>query len=815
MSSLIQDLRYSIRGLRNAPGFALVAIGIIAIGIGASTTIFSWVRAVLLNPLPGTGDPQSVVALESLGPDRQWYPTSYLDFRDLRTDGKLVQSMSVTKPMALPVGDKDSIERVWGEVVSGNFFDLLNVRPEAGRFFSSAEVDHERNAHPLLVISHAYWESHFNGDLHVIGSSLRIGHFPYTIIGVTPKGFHGSMPGLSLEMWAPATMYGQLSATGDATLLDRKWRTFRVLARLAPGVSIGQARAEVESHAKDMARDNADTNQGMSATLLPLWQSHYGIQDSLLSPLGVLMAACIVVLLIVCANVANLLLVRATARQKEFSVRLALGASRLRLVRHVLTESLSIALAGSLAGFTAAMWLSGSLGFLLTRSSFPALVQVPVDASVLLFAIALACVISGIAGITPALHAANGTVNEMLKEGGHSSSSAPSDRLRGLFVTSEMALAVIAIIGAGLFLASFRHVSEIRTGFESDHVAIAQLDLSAASYSASQAESFYQRLTVNLERQPGVAAVAYADYVPLSVVQGSWEDLQVQGYLPAPGEDMKIYRSLISPGYFRLLKIPILDGRDFRAQDTMTSESVMIVNQEFVRRFVREGMAVGGRVHGWGKWFRIVGVVQNTKIHRPTEGPTPYFYVPISQIYHPEMGLAFYVRTSGSMNSAITALQREARVADPFVPVFDASSLDDFMSASLFPQKAASSLLGVLGVVSLLLAAVGLYGVMAYSVAQRTSEIGIRMALGAQPIDVVRLVVRQGMFYALTGLAAGSLAAAALARVVSHALPGVSPVDPSIYTAAMALTILTALTSIALPACRAVGINPLAALRHE
>ncbi len=809
MFSLIQDLRYCIRSLRNAPGFALVAIAIIAIGVGASTTIFSWARAVLLNPLPGAGEPQRVVALESLGPDGDWYPTSYLDFRDLRRNCKLIQSMSVTKPMALPVGDKDSVERVWGEAVSGNFFDLLEIRPEAGRFFSSAEVDHEPNAHPLLVISHAYWESHFNGDPHVIGSTLRIGHFPYTIIGVTPKGFRGSMPGLSFEMWAPATMYGQLSATGDATLLDRKWRTFRVLARLAPGVSIGQARAEVESHAKDMARDNADTSQGMSATLLPLWQSHYGIQDSLRSPLGILMAACIVVLLIVCANVANLLLVRATTRQKEFSVRLALGAPRLRLIRHVLTESLLIAIAGSLAGLTIAMWLSGSLGSLLPRSSSPALVQVPVDARVLLFAIALACVVSVIAGITPALQAANDNVNEMLKEGGHSSSSARSNRLRGLFVTSEMALAVVAIIGAGLFLASFRHVSEIRTGFESDHIAIAQLDLSAASYSASQAESFYQRFTANLERRPGITAVAYADYVPLSVSAGSWEDLQVQGYLPAPGENMKIYRSLISPGYFRLMKIPILEGRDFNAQDTMTSEPVMIVNQEFVRRFVRGGMPIGRRVQGWGKWFRIVGVVQNSKIYRLTEGPTPYFYVPMSQIYRPEMGLAFYVRTSGSMNSAITALQHEARAADLTVPVFDASSLDDFMSASLFPQKIASSLLSVLGVVSLLLAAVGLYGVMAYSVAQRTSEIGIRMALGAQPIDVVRLVVRQGMIYALIGLAAGSLAAAALARIVASALAGISPVDPAIYTAAMALTILVALTSIALPAWRAVGIDPL------
>jgi len=814
MLSLIQDLRHSLRTLRSAPGFAFIAISIIAIGIGASTTVFSWVRAVLLNPLPGAADPTRVVALESLGPDGKWYPTSYLDFRDLRQNCKLIQSMSVTKPMALPVGDRESVERVWGEVVSGNFFDLLGIQPEIGRFFSSAEVDHQQNAHPLLVISHAYWESHYNHDPHAIGSTVRVGRFPYVIIGVTPKGFHGSMSGLSFEMWAPATMYGQLSATGDATLPDRKWRTFRVLARLAPGVSLQQARAEVMSHAEDMARDDADTNEGMSATLLPLWQSHYGIQDSVRSPLAILMAACIVVLLIVCANVANLLLVRAATRQREFSIRLALGASRLRLTHHVLTESLLVAIAGSFAGFTIAMWLSGSLGYLLPRLPSPALVQAPVDARVLLFAIALACLVSAIASIAPALHVANGDVNKVLKEGGRGSSSS-SNRLRGLFVTLEMGLAVLAIIGAGLFLASFRRVSEIRPGFDADHVAIAQLDLSSASYNASQAQSFYQRLTAGLQRQPGITAVAYADYAPLSVSAGSWEDLQIQGYVPSPGVNMKMYRSLISPGYFRLMKIPILQGRDFTAQDTRTSEPVMIVNQEFVRRFISGKVAIGRQVQGWGTWFTIVGVVQDSKVYRLTEAPTPYFYVPISQIYRPEMGLVFYVRTSRSMNTAITALQRETRSADPTVPVFDASSLDDFISASLFPQKISSSLLSVLGLVSLLMAAVGLYGVMAYSVAQRTNEIGIRVALGAQPFQIVGVVVRQGMIYALIGLAAGSLSAAALARVVSSALAGISPIDPAIYAAAVALTILIALSSIAVPAWRSVGIDPLTALRHE
>lgn len=756
-----------------------------------------------------------MVALESVGPNGDWYATSYLDFRDLRDNSKLIQSMSIAKPMALPVGNNETLERVWGEVVSGNFFDLLGVHPEIGRFFSTAEVDHEQNAHPLLVISHSFWISHYNADPHVLGSIIRIGHFPYTVIGVTPPGFHGSMPGLLFDMWAPATMYGQLSATGDHTLLDRKWRTFRVLARLAPSASIDQARIEVQSIAHLMARLDADTNEGMSATLLPLWKSHYGVQDSLRSPLGILMAACVLVLLIVCTNVANLLLVRATTRQKEFGVRLALGAPRARLLWQMLTDSLLVAVVGSVAGVTIAMWLSGSLSYLLPRSSSPMLAPAPIDAGVILFAIALALAVSVLAGIAPALHAASGNVNEMLKDSSRTASSGRSSRLRGLFVTSEMALAVIAVIGAGLFLASFRHVSQIQPGFDPAHVAIAQLDLSAGNYNASQAASFYQRYTDELQRQPGISAVAYSDYAPLSVNSGSWEDLQVQGFVPAPGENMKIYRSLISPGYFDLLKIPLLNGRDFTALDNASAPPVMIVNQEFVRRFIPGGTAVGRKVHGWGKWFTIVGVVQDTKTYRLTETPTPYFYVPMTQIYRPEMGLVFFARASGSMDSAIAALRSDAQVADPVVPVFDASSLDDFMSASLFPQKIASNLLSVLGTVSLLLAAVGLYGVMAYSVAQRTNEIGIRMALGAQPTHVARLVVRQGMIYALIGLAAGSLVAAALARLASSALIGISPFAPAIYAMAAAITMLLALASIAVPAWRAVSVDPLTALRHE
>jgi predicted permease len=816
MGSLLQDLRYSLRLLGKNPGFGAVAILTIAIGIGASTTIFSWIRSVLLNPLPGASQPERVVALESLTPSGEWVPTSYLDFQDFRDHSKLLESTTVAIPMDLAVGNERSVERTWGELVSGNYFDVLRVRPELGRFFSKAESGDEQNAHAVLIISHSFWTNRFHSDPAAIGATLRINRFPYTIIGVAPDNFHGSMPGLSFQMWAPATMFGQLSSTGDWMLRDRKTRMFRVLARLAPGVQIEQVRAEVQSIAKVMAEADADTNQGMSATLLPVWKSHYGIQDSLLAPLRILMGACGVVLLIVCANVANLLLARAVARQKELSVRVALGAPRWRIVRQLLSESFLIATAGALVGLWISSWLGGSLRWLVPASSLPDMIRPPIDLVVVFFAAALAFVVAALAGIAPALHSARGDVNDMLKEGGRSgTSSAHSRRLHGLLVTSEVALAVVALIGAGLFVKSFQQARAIHPGFDPHQVAIAQLSLSAAGYDSRQASDFCVRLRELLERQPGVTAVSYADYIPLSVSGDSWEDLQIQGYVPGPNENMKVYRNLVAPGYFDLMKIPLLQGRDFNLRDDGANQPVMIVTQEFVRRFLPQQNPIGQKVQGWGRWFTIVGVAEDSKIHHLTENAPPYFYVPIRQIFRPEMGLKFYVRSSAPVDDAVAALRREAQAIDPSVPVFNAMPLEEYIAASLFPQKIAASLLGTLGSVALLLAAIGLYGVMAYSVAQRTNEIGIRVALGARPLDVLRMILRESMTLALPGLVVGSLLATALARVVSASLIEVSPRDPAIYAAAAVFTILITLGAAAGPARRAARVDPMVALRYE
>ena len=812
----VSDLRFSLRTLRTSPGFAAVAILTLAIGIGANTTIFSWIRAVLLNPLPGAGSPERVVALESLTPSGDWVPTSYLDFRDCREYLHSLESMSVAYPMSVAVGDDRNTERIRAELVSGNYFDVLRVQPEVGRFFAGAERDEAQNAHPVVVISHSLWVSHYHSDPGVIGTSVRINRQLYTIIGVAPAGFAGSMPGLTFQMWALATMHGQLHAMGDWMLQDRKTRMFRVLARLAPGVSIEQAREEAQAFGRRMAEANANTSQGMSATILPMWKSHYGIQESLLAPLSILMGASGVLLLIVCANVTNLLLARATSRQKEFSVRLALGARRSRLVRQVLTEALLLSLCGLLLGLALTYQLTGALRLLFPPETRPNLSTPPVDFSVLLFTLALTLGVALLAGIAPALHAAGENVNETLKEGGRSAStSRGSQRLRGLLVASEMALAVVALIGAGLFVKSFRTARAIHPGFVSRQVAMARFSMPSAGYDREQADSFCRRLREQLEHEPGVTTVSYSDYVPLSLGTGSWEDLQIEGYVPGPSENMKLYRSLVAPGYFEALKIPLLQGRDFTLQDDPTHPPVMVVNQEFVRRFLRNQYPIGVKVQGWGHWFTIVGVAQDSKIYRLMESATPYFYVPIRQIYRPEFPFTFFVRTNGSVTDAIAALQRDSRAVDPASPAFEATSLDDFIAQSLFTNKIAADLLSVLASTAIFLAAIGLYSVMAYTVERRTNEIGIRVALGARPVEVLRMVVQEGMVFGLTGLLIGAVAAAALGRVLSSALVAVSPVDPAVYAIAAAFAITIVLVATAIPARRAMRVDPMVALRYE
>ena len=828
MNSLLQDLQHALRMIRRNPGFAAVTIFTLALGIATSATVFGWVDAILLHPLPGVAEPDRLVALETLTPGGAFATNSYPDYIDYRDRLKLVSGVAVTLPAAFSVGQEDHAERVWGELVSGNFFSVLGAKAELGRTFLPEEYGDKPGAFPVAVISDSFWRSHFGADPQIAGKTIRINQHELTIVGVAAPEFRGSMPGMARDIWVPYMMQPVLNGVGEWMLRDRKDRNMIGMARLKNGVKLEQAQQELAALAARMATADADTNEGLSATFLPMAKSHFGPQSLLLAPLRLLLGVCAVVLLIVCANVANLLLARTTARHKEFSTRMALGAGRSRVARQVFAESFVLAAAAGLAGLVATQGLGRVLVLMLPAGQRALVVHQPLGWRMLLFAAVLCCLVAFLTGVLPALQLKQTALHERLNEAGKSGmSGAHSHRMRSILITAEVSLALVALIAAGLFARSFQALREINPGFDPNHVLLSQFYLSTNGYSLEQRKQFCLRLREKLESAPHVVNVAYSDGVPLGFEPSWWEDLNIEGYTPGAAENMKIFRNVISPGYLPLMRIPLIDGRDFTEHDDEKSNPVIIVNQAFVKRFFAGRNPVGRRVRGWGEWFTVVGVAQDSKYHYPGESPLPYFYVPFRQVYRADMHLAYYVRTVGDPKSILPLVRQKVREIDPNVNVFDAVPLADYIGASLYPQKIAASLLTVLGSLAVVLAAVGLYSVMSYSVVQRTHEIGIRMALGARPDDVLRLVVRQGLTLASIGMLVGFALAIAMARSLSAIsfassamgnggkLLGVSATDPLIYLgAALFLTGVAALAAY-IPARRAARVEPMEALRYE
>ena len=814
-------------------GFTVVAVLTLAIGIATSTTVFSWIDAVLLRPLAGVREPYRLVAVESVTPDGAFVPNSYPDYRDFRDHLSLLEGIAVTKPVAFSVGKEDHAERVWGELVSGNFFAVLGAKAALGRVFLPQEYGDKPGAFPVAVISDRFWRSHYGSDAKIVGSTIRVNQHELTVVGVAAPGFHGSMAGMGFDVWVPYMMQPQLNGVEEWMLRDRGDRNMLGFARLKPGVTLEQAREELTALYSRMAVADADMDQGMSATLLPLWKSHFGPQGLLLGPLRMLMGVCVLVLLIVCANVANLLMARSASRQKEFSTRLALGAGRARLARQVLTESLLLAAGGALAGVAATNWMSRALVYLLPPGQmYPPGLDFQWNGRVLGFTLLLCMLTALLAGLVPALQSGRADLNEGLNESGRSgTTSVRSHRLRSVLVAAEVSLALVTLIGAGLFARGFAATSAISPGFDPRRVLLSQFYLSTSGYNLEQRKEFCRRLEEKVDAAPGVVSAAYSDGVPLGFEPSWWEDLRIEGYVPGRSENMKIFRNVISPGYLPLMRIPVTEGRNFTEHDDEKSQLVMIVNQTFAHRFFGAGNPIGRRIHGWGEWFTVVGVAQDSKYHYLSEAPVPYLYVPFRQIYRADMTLAFYVRTKGDPNAALAMVREKVREIDPNVTVFDAVPLEEYIGASLYPQKLAASLLGVLGSIAVILAAVGLYSVLAFAVTQRTHEIGIRMALGASPADVLGLVVRQGLTVASLGLAAGlglALAASRLFAAISFTgeamgshgeLLGATATDPLIYPliylgAALFLAGVAALAAY-IPARRAASVDPMAALRYE
>ncbi|HET6205926.1 MAG TPA: ABC transporter permease, partial [Terracidiphilus sp.] len=830
LEDLVNDLRYSARMASRNPAFACVGVLTLAVGIGACATAFTWIDAVLLQPLSGVADPTRLVTIETVTSNGEWVPNSYPDFIDFRDHLKQFDGIAVSHPSAFSVGQEDHGDRIWGELVSGNFFSVLGVQPEAGRLFLPSEYGDAPGAYSVAVISDRYWRAHYDADPAIAGKTIRINQHEFTIVGVTPPAFHGSIPITAFDVWVPYMEQAVLNGVQGWMLRDRHDRNMLGIARLKQGVTFEQANAELKALAERMAVANADVSEGMSAILLPIAKSPHGPQGLLAGPLRILMGVCALLLLIVCANVANLLLARATVREKEFSARMALGARRGRIARQVLTESLMLTAVGAGLGLAVTPWLAHALKFLMPSGTLQLLVAMDTrpNLAVLVFTAGI-CVIAALAaGMVPALQVGRINLSARLNANGRSGTAGRGrNRLRSTLVAVEVALALVAMVSAGLLTRGFKQTMRIDPGFDPDHVLVNQFYLSTNGYNLVQRKEFCRRLEERMTAAQGVTDIAYSDGIALGFEPSWWEELKIEGYAPRPNENMNIFRNVVSPGYLPLMHIPMVEGRNFTDQDNENAPDVMIVNEAFVRRFFAGRDPIGHRIHGWGKWFRVVGVAKDSKYHYLSETAPAYFYVPFRQVFREDMNLAFYVRAPSNPEALLTTLRAQVKAIDPNVTVYDAVPLKEFIGASLYPQKVAASLMAVLGSLSLLLAAVGLYSVMAYSVAQRTQEIGVRMALGAQPAHVLRMVVRQGLALVVIGLVLGAVFAVGMERAVSfvsftnsamgvtNQLLRANASDALVYVAAA--VVLTAVAALAayIPARRAARTDPMQALRTE
>jgi predicted permease len=820
-SLLAGDVRFGLRVLRGSPWFTAVAVLTLGLGIAVNATVFSWIDGVLLHPFPGVGDPQRLALIETVTPTGEFLVnTSYLDYRDYRDDLTLVSGVALGRFTPLSLGADGKTSRAWAELVSANYFDLLKVKPVLGRAFLPEEGRADDGGAPVAVLSYRMWQTQFGGDSSVLGKTIRVNRHPLTVVGVAPRDFHGTTAGVVYDVWIPVVMATAMG-TGDGTLHYRGTRDeTSTIVRLKPGVTIEQARAEVAALGKRLAALYPATNRGVDLTVTPVWKGHLGAQGLLLQPLRILMALSLVLLLIVCANVANLLLARGVSRRREFAIRLAMGASRSRLAAQLLVETSLLAALGAVVGVALAMWMGQSLLlFLLPVVDIPLQFGAGLNIETLGFVALTAVLVALLSGTVPALLTARSGPNEALKEGGRSGAAgAGSHRLQGLLVISEVALAMVALVGAGLFARSFRSASSIEPGFDRTNVSVSQFYLSNAGYSAEEQWEFCRVLRERLESKPGVVGVTYSDVVPMATASGAgstpWHQLDIEGYAPAPNEQMMIHRATIPPGYFRLLGLRLLEGRDFTERDTADAPMVIVVNETFASRFFGARSPLGRRLRVGTRPATVVGMVKDSKYHTPVEAPMPFFYVPFRQMFAPGLNFSVFLKTSGDPLRMTADLRREALAINQDA-VFSTRRLSDATAASLYAQRIAASLLSVVGGISLLLAAIGLYSVMSFAVSQRTHEMGIRMALGARPRAVLGLVVRQGLRLTIPGLLIGGVIALAAARMAGGMLVGVNGSDPLTFGVAVAFLGLVAGVASYLPARRATRVDPVVALRNE
>ncbi|HLL75119.1 MAG TPA: ABC transporter permease [Pyrinomonadaceae bacterium] len=803
METILQDIRYGVRVLAKNPGFTAVAIVTLALGIGANSAIFSVVNAVLLRPLPYP-DSERIVSFEGVNPSKGITDSnmSVPDFADWRAQSHAFEHVAgfVAGGSLLVAGEE--AERVFGTSVTGDFFPLFRTDAMLGRGLLPGDA--EKGAPPVAVLSHGLWLRRYGGDPSVVGRQIMVGRESTEVVGVMPPGFNYPE---RTEIWFPFPL--------DPAAERRDNRYLEVVARLKADAALAGAQAELDAVNARLAQGYAETNSGWGVRLTNLRERLTG---NMRTPLLVILGAVALVLLIACANVANLLLARAASRGREFAVRDALGASRLRIVRQLLTESLLLSLAGGAAGMLISLWLTQLLVGLIPTNT-PRLGEIGPDARVFGFALAASLFTGLLFGLAPALQASRGNLNEALKEGGRSGGEgARGGRARSAMIVSEIALSFMLLAGAGLLLRSFLRLRDVNPGFNPGGVLAMRISASGPKYPAGPARAeVYRQALERIGSLPGVESAGAVLSLPLGGDTFNVGRSFIREGRPAtPEESAGASYLAATPGYFRALQIPLVSGRTFTDQDTEKSPMVVVVNETMARRFWPGESPVGKRITIWRdeKFAReVVGVVGDTR-SAPGEPAGPQMYVPYAQ--DPNWGsLSLVVRSSADPASLVAAARNEIHALDKAIPVYNVRPMRDVVAAALAERRASTLLVGAFALLALLLSLVGIYGVTAYYVTQRRHEIGVRMALGAQARHVLGLVMAQSLRLTVAGLALGLFGAAALTRVLESLLYGVRPTDPATFAAAAALLGAVALLACLLPARRATKVDPLIALRAE
>jgi macrolide transport system ATP-binding/permease protein len=808
-----QDLRFGLRMLRRNPGFSILAILCLTLGIGANAAVFSWVEGILFRPYPAVTHQEQLLALTGTarGESGPTY-TSWPDVLDLQRSCTLIDSFIVTKIMGTTLSIGDRAEVTTGSIVSANYFDAIGVHPILGRGFEPGE-DAGRSAHPVTVISYQLWKGRFKGDPQIIGKTQRLNNVVHTIVGVAPEGFYGTFVGWAMQFWVPASMEENFEG-GGYKLEDRGARWIEAYVRMKPGVTREQAQQEISAVAKRLEADFPETNRGRGIKLWPLWQTPFNNAGTLLPTLEIMLAVVVFVLLIACANVGNLLLVRSFARRQEMTVRLAIGAGRGRLLKQLFTEGLILSAFGAAGGLLVAHWCRHALVLLFpARGGVAMHLPGEIDWRVLALSAGVCLVTTLLLGLVPAMQTGKIDLAGALKA---ESSGVVGGRgrawIRSGLVLVQVSLSFVLLVGAGLLLQSLQRIRTTSPGFSTHGVLDTYVPLVSAGYDAARAQSFQDELLDRVKAMPGVESAAFGRLTPLGYGSFSSTTIAVDGYQPPPEEQPTVEYNEVGPDYFVTMGIPLVSGREFIRADDENGALVAVVNEAMAAKYWHGKNPIGERVQVKGRWMQVVGMAKDSKYESVREAPKPFFYVPLRQNF--ARGAGLYIRTPVSPEKMATALMREVHALDANLALYEVITLQEQVDRSTSPQQVAVTLVGVLGGLALLLAAIGLYGVMSYAVSQSTRELGLRMALGAGSSNLLRLVLSRGLVLTAGGVALGAAVALALTRLLGNLLYKVSPRDPLAFGSAFVIMTMAALAACFLPAWRATRTDPARALRE-